>query len=298
MTDTIIDISHLSHFYGEYIAVDDISFTVKRGEIFALLGTNGAGKTTTLEIIEGLRTPSSGEVRVFGKNPSDRASLRARQGIMLQDISMPSELTVLECMKLFASLSGREGDIDYSLACVDLRHKTSTQVGQLSGGERRRLDFATAIFGSPELLFMDEPTTGLDPEARHKLWEVVGGLRAEGMTILLTTHYLEEAEQFADRIAIMHRGVLERLGTMQELVKQEETLISYHGPWTNTLEQLGLTPDKSNIHTLSTLNPGLFLREFSDRLSLGEVEARNLEVRRPSLNMIFESVSHSQEMPA
>lgn len=293
MTDIIIDVSHLSHSYGEFIAVKDISFTVRRGEMFALLGTNGAGKTTTLEIIEGLRSPSSGTVQVFGKNPKDRNDIRPRQGIMLQEVSMPSELTVLESMKLFAGLSRREGSIEDSLERVNLVHKLTTQVGQLSGGERRRLDFATAIFGSPELIFMDEPTTGLDPEARHQLWEVVSNLRADGTTVLLTTHYLEEAEQFADRIAIMHQGVLACLGTMKELVAQEKTIISYRGPWNRTLERLGFKHDDTDIHTMSTLDPNTFFQYFAASLSRGEVEARNLEIRRPSLGMLFERVSKS-----
>jgi ABC-2 type transport system ATP-binding protein len=227
--DTIVEARDLSYSYGahgEFQAVKNLSFRVRRGELYALLGTNGAGKTTTLETIEGHRTPSSGTVSVFGGVPTDRRVIRPRMGIMLQETGYAADLTAVETLRLIGSLSGRQDDADR----IDLVAKRDTNVGQLSGGERRRLDFGSAIWGTPELLFLDEPTTGLDPTARERLWSVVSDLRAEGTTIILTTHYLEEAERYADRIGLMHQGVLASEGTLAELVADHPARITFVAP--------------------------------------------------------------------
>jgi len=213
-----IHVDRLTCRYGEFTAVDDLTFTVERGEIYALLGTNGAGKTTTLEALEGHRIPTSGSVRVLAASPTDRGRVRPRMGVMLQESGFAAELTAEESVDLIGAISGRMDDSARLLDRVGLAGKRRTRVAQLSGGERRRLDFATAIYGSPELVFLDEPTTALDPAARDHLWEVVMQLREAGTTILMTTHYLEEAEQYADRIGLMHAGRLEHEGSLAELV--------------------------------------------------------------------------------
>ena len=224
------DLSYNYGQHGEFQAVKKLSFAVQPGELYALLGTNGAGKTTTLETIEGYRKPSSGRVSVFGGDPRDRATVRPRLGIMLQESGFAADLSVSESLRLAGSLSGREDDDHRVLGEVDLTGKAETRVGQLSGGEKRRLDFAMAIWGTPELVFLDEPTTGLDPTARDQLWSVVAGLRERGTTIILTTHYLEEAQKYADRIGLMHKGVLQREGTLTELVENQPSHISFVAP--------------------------------------------------------------------
>jgi len=232
-TTAVLEVRDLSYSYGargQFQAVKGLSFTVQPGELYALLGTNGAGKTTTLETLEGHRAPTSGAVRVFGGDPTDRASIRPRVGIMLQESGFAADLTVAESLRLAGAISGRTDDVERLVGRIDLAAKRDTRVGQLSGGEKRRLDFGMAIWGSPELVFLDEPTTGLDPSARDGLWEVVGELRERGTTIILTTHYLEEAQRHADRIGMMHKGVLEREGTLAELVADQPSRISFVAP--------------------------------------------------------------------
>ncbi|GEB95955.1 ABC transporter ATP-binding protein [Microbacterium lacticum] len=218
MPTPIIEVQSLTSRYGAFTAVDDLSFHVNPGELYALLGTNGAGKTTTLETIEGHRSPSNGKVSVFGGSPDDRTSTRPRVGMMLQESGFAGDLTAEETVNLIGRLSGRTDDTARLLERVDLTRKSTVRVAQLSGGEKRRLDFATAIYGTPELVFLDEPTNALDPAARDALWRVVDELRGQGSTILLTTHYLEEAEAHADRIGLMHRGRLAHEGSLAELV--------------------------------------------------------------------------------
>ncbi|MCC9053525.1 ABC transporter ATP-binding protein [Microbacterium sp. F2E] len=227
MTTPVVEVQNLTSRYGAFTAVEDLSFHVRPGELYALLGTNGAGKTTTLETIEGHRTPSSGSVRVFGNEPFDKKTVRPRVGMMLQESGFAGDLTVQETVNLIGTLSGRDADTPALLERVDLAHKRTVRVGQLSGGEKRRLDFATAIYGNPELVFLDEPTNALDPTARDALWAVVNELRMSGTTILLTTHYLEEAETHADRIGLMHRGRLAHEGNLKDLVAQFPARISF-----------------------------------------------------------------------
>ncbi|MGV8884668.1 MAG: ABC transporter ATP-binding protein [Microbacteriaceae bacterium] len=232
-TETVIEVADLTYNYGahgEFAAVKNLNFHVRRGELYALLGTNGAGKTTTLETIEGHRAPTSGRVSVFGGDPRDRKTVRPRVGIMLQESGFAGDLTVAESLRLSGSISGRDDSDDRVLGLVDLVSKRDTRVGQLSGGEKRRLDFGMAIWGTPELIFLDEPTTGLDPSARDGLWDVVAGIRESGATIILTTHYLEEAQKYADRIGLMHQGVLDREGTLAELVEGQPSHIEFVAP--------------------------------------------------------------------
>lgn len=226
----VIDVEGLTVTYGDFTAVRDLSFHVQHGELYALLGTNGAGKTSTLEVVEGHRRATSGTVRIFGESPQDRRAVRPRMGIMLQESGFSPDLTVQESVGLIGTLSGRQDDVDRVLDIAGLDRKVSTQVSQLSGGERRRLDFATAIYGGPEVVILDEPTTGLDIQSRDALWGAVDRLREEGSTVVLTTHYLEEAQQRADRIGLMHAGTLRQEGTVGELTQTLPSVISFALP--------------------------------------------------------------------
>jgi ABC-2 type transport system ATP-binding protein len=230
MTTPVIQVERLNLSYGDFHAVKDLSFEVRRGELYALLGTNGAGKTSTLETIEGHRTATSGTVRVFGQSPSDRKAVRPRMGIMLQESGFSPDLTVRESVRLIGKLTERTDDVDRVVDVVDLTRNATTKVSQLSGGEKRRLDFATAVYGGPELVFLDEPTTGLDIQSRDALWSTVEKLREDGATIVLTTHYLEEAQQHADRIGLMHRGTFHREGTVAELTRTLPSVIRFGLP--------------------------------------------------------------------
>ncbi|MFJ9031386.1 ABC transporter ATP-binding protein [Streptomyces sp. NPDC102274] len=226
----VIDVERLNVTYGDFHAVKHLSFQVEQGEFYALLGTNGAGKTSTLEVVGGHRAPTSGTVRVFGRSPRDRRAVRPRMGIMLQESGFSADLTVQESVRLIGKLTQRADRVERVLGIVGLTHKARTKVSQLSGGEKRRLDFATAVYGGPELIFLDEPTTGLDIQSRDDLWDTVDKLREDGSTIVLTTHYLEEAQQRADRIGIMHKGTFSREGTVSELTRTLPAAVRFSLP--------------------------------------------------------------------
>jgi ABC-2 type transport system ATP-binding protein len=206
--------------YGDVVAVDGLDLQVHPGECFGLLGPNGAGKTTTIEICEGLLEPDSGEVEVLGRRWSTHErELRHLLGIQLQETQLAEKLTVRETVRLFRSFYRRGREPADVIALVQLEEKTRSRVGALSGGQKQRLALACALVGDPQLLFLDEPTTGLDPQARRQLWELIGELRAGGRTIVLTTHYMEEAERLCDRVAIVDHGRAIALGTPRELVQ-------------------------------------------------------------------------------
>jgi ABC-2 type transport system ATP-binding protein len=205
--------------YGSVTAVDGLDLTVRRGECFGLLGPNGAGKTTTIEILEGLLHADEGDVAVLGQSwAADGAALRPRLGIQLQETQLADKLTVAETLRLFRSFYPAGPTVDELLQVVELGAKRDAWVSKLSGGQRQRLSVACALAGRPELLFLDEPTTGLDPQSRRQLWEVLERFRAGGGTILITTHYMDEAHALCDRVGIMDRGKLIALGTPRELV--------------------------------------------------------------------------------
>src|SRR5688572_11958876 len=228
---TVIECHDLRRRYGDYEAVRGVSFAVEKGELFALLGTNGAGRTSTMEVVEGLSRANGGTVRVLDSDPyRDREAVRPRTGIMLQDGGFPSDLTVRESVRMWAGTLRRPRPADEALDLVGLRHRERVLVKQLSGGERRRLDLAVALLGKPDVLFLDEPTTGLDPESRRNTWRLVRGLLTEGVTVLLTTHYLEEAEELADRLAIMHRGAIVTTGTVAQVVAAYPARITFTLP--------------------------------------------------------------------
>jgi ABC-2 type transport system ATP-binding protein len=210
---------HLVKRYGEVVALAGLDLDVHRGECLGMLGPNGAGKTTTVEIFEGLRTPDTGEVEVLGDRwRGDGLNLRTRLGIQLQETKFPDKLRVREVVTLFRSFYPHGLEVSALLALVGLEEKAEAQVRTLSGGQKQRLSLGCALVGDPELLFLDEPTTGLDPQSRRQTWEIVEGLKARGRTVLLTTHYMEEAARLCDRVAVVDHGKVIALGTPRELI--------------------------------------------------------------------------------
>ncbi|ROO63301.1 ABC-2 type transport system ATP-binding protein [Micromonospora sp. Llam0] len=291
-TTSVIDVEHLNVAYGDFHAVKDLSFQVRRGELYALLGTNGAGKTSALETIEGHRTATSGVVRVFGQRPGDRAAVRPRMGIMLQESGFSPDLTVRESVRLIGKLSQRVDHVDRVLDLVGLTGKAGTLVAQLSGGEKRRLDFATAVYGAPELIFLDEPTTGLDIQSRDGLWGVIDNLRADGSTVVLTTHYLEEAQQRADRIGLMHQGTLHREGTVAELTQSLPAVIHFSLPGPAPTPALPLPAEQGDggalrIETLDLQRDLHTLLRWADDHA---VQLRGLEAGPTRLDDVFRAV--------
>ncbi|MQA93205.1 MAG: ATP-binding cassette domain-containing protein [Streptosporangiales bacterium] len=238
-TTAAVRVTGLRQRYGDFEAVAGISFEVRRGELFALLGTNGAGKTTTLETLEGFRPAGDGTVRVFGHDPyRERREVRPRMGIMLQEGGFFGDLTVAETVRHWSGFVPGARTADETLGLVGLRDKADVRIRQLSGGQKRRLDLGVALLGRPEVLFLDEPTTGMDPEARHAIWAVVRDLVADGTTVLLTTHYLEEAERLADRLAIMNYGRIAVAGTVAEVIAGQGDSISFRVPPEVTVAEL------------------------------------------------------------
>ena len=231
-SDSVITVESLRRTYATgkdaFEAVRGVDLHVRRGELFALLGTNGAGKTSLLEVVEGIAPATGGRARVFGLDPyRQRRQVRPRTGIMLQEAGFPADLTTGETARMWRGTLGGAMTVGEALDAVGLGHRRDVPVKSLSGGDRRRLDLALAVMGRPEVLFLDEPTTGLDPQSRRDAWELVRRLLAEGTTVVLTTHYLEEAQELADRLAIMHGGRIVRSGTVAEIVASEPARIRY-----------------------------------------------------------------------
>ncbi|WP_448630240.1 ABC transporter ATP-binding protein [Cellulomonas soli] len=268
-----VDVRGLRKRYGTKQAVDGLDLTVHRGEIFSILGPNGAGKTTTVEILEGYRHRDDGHVRVLGQDPQTAGrDWRARLGIVLQSANDLDEATVGELVRLCALYYPAPRDPEQVIDAVGLREKARTRVRQLSGGQRRRLDVALGIVGNPELLFLDEPTTGFDPQARRSFWDLIEGLRDEGTTILLTTHYLDEAERLADRVAVVRDGHVVALGTPQDLGGRDARRALVR--WTQDGE-----PREERTDT-----PTRTVAELAARLG-GEVPG--LQVLRPTLEDVY-----------
>jgi ABC-2 type transport system ATP-binding protein len=218
-SELAIEVRGLIKRYGTLAAVNGLDLEMRRGECFGLLGPNGAGKTTTIEILEGLNQPSEGDVRVLGKHwASDERYLRERLGISLQETHLQERLTVAESLRLFRSFYQHGRDVDQLLKMVSLEDKRDTWYSRLSGGQKQRLAVACALAGDPEILFLDEPTTGLDPQSRRQLWDLILAYRGEGRTVLLTTHYMDEAERLCDRVGIVDHGKMIALGTPRELI--------------------------------------------------------------------------------
>lgn len=281
-----IAVTGLRKTYGDHAAVAGIDLRVETGEIFAILGPNGAGKTTTVEILEGFRTPDAGTVRVLGQDPATAGrSWRSRIGVVMQDSHDTPELTVSELVHHFAAYYPAPRDPDAVIDAVGLREKASTRSRQLSGGQRRRLDVALGIVGDPELLFLDEPTTGFDPQARRSFWELVLSLRAGGTTILLTTHYLDEAAHLADRAAVVQDGRVVALGAPDELGGTQARLPVVH--WESGGQQ----------RSERTAHPTALVTRLADEVPLVDGEIPGLRVVRPSLEDVYLSLIAEGEQP-
>jgi ABC-2 type transport system ATP-binding protein len=286
----VVEVDRLSVSYGDFLAVKELSLRIEQGELYALLGTNGAGKTSALEVIEGHRKASSGTVRVFGQSPADRRAVRPRTGIMLQESGFSADLTVAESVRLVGRLSGRSDSVDRLLGVVDLTHKATTRVGQLSGGEKRRLDFATAVYGRPELIFLDEPTTGLDIQSRDALWAAVADLRGDGSTVILTTHYLEEAQQYADRIGLMHRGTLRSQGTVAELTRTLPAMIEFSMSPGDPVPPFGAAQPTGPAYLIETFELQADLKRLLDWADLHDVALQGLSAAPTRLDDVFRAI--------
>lgn len=296
-TDTVIAVNGLRRTYGTgskaFEAVAGISFEVRRGEVFGLLGTNGAGKTSSLDVIEGLAEPTDGTVEVLGFDPfRERAKVRPDMGIMLQSGGLPSQLTVFETMRMWHGTCSAPLPIDEVLADVELEHRRDVAVEKLSGGEQRRLDLACALLGDPKVLFLDEPTTGLDPESRRRTWDLLRRLKARGVSMVLTTHYLEEAELLADRIAIMHRGQVKSEGTVSEIVGSASSTISFVTPSADLPEIPGFVVSQDGAKTVieTTELQGDSLRVLMWAQKEGVVLSE-FEAKPASLESVFIEIS-------
>jgi ABC-2 type transport system ATP-binding protein len=296
MTDDVIRVRDLRKSYGQLLAVDGVSFEVHGGEVFGLLGPNGAGKTTTVEILAGLRELDSGEVTVLGidavRRPDD---LRARVGVSLQTAALYPKLTVVEVLELFRSFYPKGRATDELVGLMDLDEKRNTRTQDLSGGQRQRLSVALALVNDPELVFLDEPTTGMDPAARRALWDVVLGLKRDGRSVLLTTHYMEEAEVLCDRIAIMDHGHILESGTVAELVSRRfhERAVRFDAVAGIGEAELAAFPGVASVKhedgevVLYTRDvPGTIGAVLAATDGLG-VEPTNLAVRRATLEDVF-----------
>jgi ABC-2 type transport system ATP-binding protein len=270
-----IAVRGLRKSYGELEAVRGVDFEIEQGEVFGLLGPNGAGKTTTVEILEGYRRRDSGEVSVLGHDPqSPGPDFRQRIGVVLQQSELWPNITVRETHRIFAGYYERPRDVDEVIELVGLSEKRDARIKTLSGGQKRRLDLGLALVGDPDLVFLDEPTTGFDPAARRAAWEMIRSLRSLGKTVLLTTHYLDEAEQLADRVAVMRDGTIVKIGTPRELTTADlEVEIRFRRDGEEFL--------------VRTSEPTRVLHELTgEALARGE-ELERVEVRRPSLEEVY-----------
>jgi ABC-2 type transport system ATP-binding protein len=278
-----ISVHDLTKSYGEYEALRGISFEIAEGEVFGLLGPNGAGKTTTIEILEGYRSRDGGEVAVLGFDPGRAGpAFRERIGVVLQQSQLWPTITVAETHRMFAGYYDRPRDVDEVIRLVGLEEKRDARVKTLSGGQKRRLDLGVALVGDPDLVFLDEPTTGFDPAARRAAWDMIRALRSLGKTILLTTHYLDEAEQLADRVAVLREGQIIREGTPAELTGgTNETEVRYR-------------QDGHEV-VIHTTEPTRLLQELTAAALAEGREVEGLQVRRPTLEDVYLSLTAPEE---
>ncbi len=286
-----IEIRNLVKLYGELHAVDGISINIRRGEVFAFLGPNGAGKTTTVEMVEGIRKPTSGEIKIFGKLASKhRRDIKERIGVLPQEFKSFERLTVKETLLYYQRLYKKRRDIDEIIKLMDLEDKRDEQYKNLSGGLKQRVGVAIALVNEPEIVFLDEPTTGLDPKARRDVWRAIEGLRSQGKTIFLTTHYMEEAEHLADSIAIIHKGKIIATGTTEELIRRhgggDYVVIRKCSP--ENIEGLGITIAKvqDNSVYIPVSDPDTITRIFG-MIKEKQIECQGFEVRRSNLEEVF-----------
>jgi ABC-2 type transport system ATP-binding protein len=295
--DAIV-VQELRKYYGETKAVDGISFTVRQGEVFGMLGPNGAGKTTTVEILEGLRVADSGQVTVLGMDVrKNTAKIKAQIGVQLQTTVLFPLLSVREVIDLFRSLyPGPVNDTDYVIDMVDLREKQKTRSKDLSGGQQQRLSMALALVNKPEITFLDEPTTGLDPQARRKMWDVIQQIKGEGTTVMMTTHYMEEAQRLCDRVAVIDRGHIIALDTPDDLINAhfKESAIEFElNGGTIDLQLLkgltgvnGVRQNGKGVTLYSEAVPKT-LAELTDLGESHNLALDDLHVRRATLEDVF-----------
>jgi ABC-2 type transport system ATP-binding protein len=290
-----IDVENLTKRYGDLLAVNDISFHVRTGEVFAFLGPNGAGKTTTVEIIETIRTPTSGRVSVLGMDVTTRKrDLVPRIGVLPQGFSSFDKLTVRETIQYFARLfSSRSTDVDGLIELANLKDKINEQFKNLSGGLKQRLGIAIALVNDPEVVFLDEPTTGLDPRARREVWRVLLNLKKNGKTVFLTTHYMEEAELLADTVAIISKGKIIAMGSPDELIAHNAnylvlTLKAVDGTPFDIIQRLGFEPLPDNHkHIKVRVEHPDGIRKILNALNDAGAPPLSLDVRRPNLEEVF-----------
>ena len=290
-----IEVKQLRKEYGSLTAVNNISFTVKKGEVFAFLGPNGAGKTTTVEMIESIRKPSNGNISIFGKNVTDSFDqIKEKIGILPQEFHSFERLTIRETLEYFASLFEKQADIDEIIAAMHLSDDEDKLYKQLSGGLKQRVGVAISLVNDPDIVFLDEPTTGLDPKARREVWDVIARLRNKGKTVFLTTHYMEEAEYLADHIAIIHKGSIIAEGTLDELINK-------HGKGSilkftkcdvnlvkNALESFGYHVKKANNHdVLVSIQYKDQILEVLSLLRKNAINYDNIDIHRPNLEELF-----------
>jgi ABC-2 type transport system ATP-binding protein len=270
-----ISVTDLGKSYGDFQALRGISFDIREGEVFGLLGPNGAGKTTTVEILEGYRPRDAGAIDVLGFDPQRfELGFRERIGVVLQQSQLLPNLTVAETHRIFAGYYEGPRDVDEVIALVGLADKRDARVRTLSGGQKRRLDLGLALVGDPDLVFLDEPTTGFDPAARRIAWDMIRSLRSLGKTVLLTTHYLDEAQELCDRVAVLREGLIVRIGTPAELRGTSlETEIRYR-------------KDGQDV-VVRTLEPTRVLNELTAEALAAGGELEALEVRRPTLEDVY-----------
>jgi len=289
---SIIEVRALVKHYGQIKAVDGIDMTVEAGEVFALLGPNGAGKSTAVEIMEGYRSRTSGMVSVLGFDPATaKRAYKERIGIVLQETAVEDQLTVEEAIDVYGSMYPNRRQTDELIELVGLEEKTSSRVKALSGGQRRRLELALGIVGDPELIFLDEPTTGFDPSARRQAWTIVENLASLGKTVLLTTHYMDEAQHLADRVAVIARGTIVAEGTPDTLGGREtaRTLITFQSndQSVDSLPSDDVSFSENGRVTVRSTNPTSDLHRITGWAIDHGVELGSLSVSRPSLEDIY-----------
>jgi ABC-2 type transport system ATP-binding protein len=293
--NTAIHVKNLTKRYGDLTAVNDVSFTVKRGEIFAFLGPNGAGKTTTVEMLVGLRKPTSGGASVLGFDiVKEQNEIKKRIGVLPQSFNTYDRLTVKENIEYFAGMFDCRPDVNGLIKLVDLEDKTKEQFKNLSGGLKQRLGIAVALVNDPEIVFLDEPTSGLDPKARHGVWQLIDDLHDKGKTVFLTTHYMEEAEALADRVGIIHNGKIVALDETDALIREHGkknllVLRKADPKAVKVIEKIGVTAnyDKGEGDVSIHLNHAVAVSDIMQALSSAHIAFSELQLKRSSLEDVF-----------
>ncbi len=293
-TEYAIEVDQLTKRYGDLPAVDDISFTVRKGEVFAFLGPNGAGKTTTVEIIETIRTPTSGKVSLLGMDVTKKKhDIVPRIGVLPQGFNSFDRITVRETLQYYARLFRTKTDIDGLIELVNLGDKAEEQYKNLSGGLKQRLGIAIALVNDPEVVFLDEPTTGLDPHARHEVWEVLKGLKKKGKTVFLTTHYMEEAELLADTVAIISKGKIIAMGSPGELIENNAnylalTLKPVDGKVFEIVREMGFDPVLDRHRNIRVrVEHAYDVQRILNAIKESGALYEGLDVRKPNLEEVF-----------